>query len=264
MQKEQYIYMFPPSQKYRHFQSMFISLTGPPAIENYICRQAFCTSLCKFSFAKLCSPNQTIFALSTAGDGTGEARRMAAESPTTSSVAERLRPFVRGGLAGCSGWLFVHPMDLIKTRAQVIPNARSLSILQVSRQIIASEGLLALYSGLSAALTRQAVYTTLRLGFYQTIRDAVTEPGQTVSAATKLAVGLVAGGIASAISTPVEVSMVRMYADGGLPADQKRGYRHIGDAIARIAREEGIATLWRGAGPTVARAMVVNCVQLGV
>lgn len=189
---------------------------------------------------------------------------MAAERSTASSVGDRIRPFARGGLAGCIGWLFVHPMDLIKTRAQVIPGARSMSMAQVSRRIIASEGLSALYAGLSAALTRQAVYTTLRLGLYQTIRDAVTEPGQTVPAGTKLAIGLGAGGIASVISTPVEISMVRMYADGGLPPDQKRGYRHIGDAITRIAREEGVTTLWRGAGPTVARAMVVNCVQLGV
>lgn len=182
----------------------------------------------------------------------------------TRTPFDRVRPFVRGGLAGCMGWLFVHPADLLKTRAQVIAGGNNGSLFQVARTIVANEGPAALYSGLSAALTRQVVYTTLRLGLYQTMRDSVSKPGETVPGWKNLSVGLAAGGIASAISTPVEVSMVRMYADGALPEAQKRGYKHIGDALSRIAREEGVKTLWRGASPTVARAMVVNCVQLGV
>jgi len=39
-------------------------------------------------------------------------------------------------------------------------------------------------------------------------------------------------------------------------------HRHVGDALLRIPREEGILAFWRGAAPTVARSMVVNCTQL--
>ena len=34
------------------------------------------------------------------------------------------------------------------------------------------------------------------------------------------------------------------------------------NALIRITREEGVLTLWRGCGPTVVRAMVVNAAQL--
>lgn len=34
------------------------------------------------------------------------------------------------------------------------------------------------------------------------------------------------------------------------------------DALFRIIREEGLFTLWRGAIPTMGRAMVVNAAQL--
>lgn len=34
------------------------------------------------------------------------------------------------------------------------------------------------------------------------------------------------------------------------------------DALVRIATEEGVATLWRGAVPTIGRAAVVNAAQL--
>ena len=53
-----------------------------------------------------------------------------------------------------------------------------------------------------------------------------------------------------------------MTADGRLPPAERRNYKHVGDALVRIAREEGILTLWRGAVPTMARAMVVNAAQL--
>lgn len=102
-------------------------------------------------------------------------------------------PFVRGGLAGCIGWMFVscatharaflrpldvdltlhtlrcaqiHPADVVKTRLQV--NAVSGGTITYSgpmhvlRSVYATEGVKGLYSGLSAALTRQIVYGTLR------------------------------------------------------------------------------------------------------
>ena len=53
-----------------------------------------------------------------------------------------------------------------------------------------------------------------------------------------------------------------MTSDGRLPPAERRNYKHVGDALVRMVREEGILTLWRGAVPTMARAMVVNAAQL--
>lgn len=53
-----------------------------------------------------------------------------------------------------------------------------------------------------------------------------------------------------------------MTADGRLPEADRRNYKHVGDALVRMVREEGLVTLWRGAIPTMARAMVVNAAQL--
>lgn len=44
--------------------------------------------------------------------------------------------------------------------------------------------------------------------------------------------------------------MVRMQADARLPPAERLGYKHVGDALLRIGREEGLATYWRGATPT--------------
>ena len=53
-----------------------------------------------------------------------------------------------------------------------------------------------------------------------------------------------------------------MTSDGNLPADQRRNYKNVFDALFRIFKEEGLLTLWRGAIPTMGRAMVVNAAQL--
>lgn len=34
-------------------------------------------------------------------------------------------------------------------------------------------------------------------------------------------------------------------ADGKLPVAERRGYKHVGDALLRVAREEGVLTYWR-------------------
>lgn len=168
------------------------------------------------------------------------------------------------GASGVSAWMFVHPMDVLKVRMQL--GVGSGSPVAAAKLVYNEAGIRGMYAGLSAAVTRQCVYTTLRVGLYDWIRDHVV--GASVKPADmtvwhRAGTGLTAGGIASFMCCPVEVCMVRMQADARLPAAEKLGYRHIGDAMIRVAKEEGLRTYWRGATPTVARAMVVSMTQLG-
>ncbi|CAM9505873.1 unnamed protein product [Ascophyllum nodosum] len=160
--------------------------------------------------------------------------------------------------------MFVHPVDLIKVRLQL--GAAGGSPFKAARLVYKESGLPGFYAGLSAAITRQAVYTTLRVGLYDWIRDRVlgkfVKP-EDVNVFHRAAVGLTAGGIASFMCCPVEVCLVRMQSDARLPVAERLGYRNIGNALYRISKEEGLRTYWRGATPTVARAMVVSMTQLG-
>ncbi|KAF6299699.1 solute carrier family 25 member 11 [Rhinolophus ferrumequinum] len=58
------------------------------------------------------------------------------------------------------------------------------------------------------------------------------------------------------------LSLASPYLPTRLPADQRRGYKNVFNALIRIAQEEGVPTLWRGCIPTMARAVVVNAAQL--
>lgn len=158
---------------------------------------------------------------------------------------------------------FVQPLDLVKNRMQVATSKEHKTSLHVLRHVIRSEGVTALYSGLSAGLLRQATYTTTRLGIYTWLFEKASGPnGEPPSFLVKAGLGMAAGVVGSFVGTPAEVSLIRMTSDGRLPPAERRNYKNVVDALVRMTREEGLFTLWRGAIPTMGRAMVVNAAQL--
>lgn len=60
------------------------------------------------------------------------------------------------------------------------------------------------------------------------------------------------------MGSPADLSLIRMQSDSTLPAAQRRNYKGVGDALTRIVKDEGAIGLFRGAGPTVTRAMALN------
>uniref|UniRef100_A0A914W2Q8 Mitochondrial 2-oxoglutarate/malate carrier protein n=1 Tax=Plectus sambesii TaxID=2011161 RepID=A0A914W2Q8_9BILA len=173
--------------------------------------------------------------------------------------------FAFGGLAGMGATLFVQPLDLVKNRMQLSGTTGKKeyrSSLHAIRSIIAKEGVFSLYTGLSAGLLRQATYTTTRLGIYTWLFEKFSAKDKSPSFWTKAGLGMAAGAVGSFVGTPAEISLIRMTGDGRLPVEQRRNYKNVFDALFRIVREEGVFTLWRGCGPTVMRAMVVNAAQL--
>lgn len=161
---------------------------------------------------------------------------------------------------------FVQPLDLVKNRMQVMQvsegQARPSSA-SVLMNVVRNEGLFTLYNGLSAGLLRQATYTTTRLGIYTWLFETFSSTdGTPPGFFMKAGLGMSAGATGAFVGTPAEVALIRMTSDGNLPLDQRRNYKSVFDALIRIFKEEGLTALWRGAIPTMGRAMVVNAAQL--
>lgn len=182
----------------------------------------------------------------------------------TKDAMDMIFPFALAGVSGASGWMFVHPFDVAKVQMQINKEAGA-TLMSTCKTIIAGEGVRGMYAGLNFALWRQATYTTSRMGLYDVLSGFAAQRSDDgkVSGLMKMGCGVVAGGTAATMCCPVEVGLVRSQADGRLPADQKRNYRGLLDCIRRVSAEEGVATLWRGVGPTVARGAVVSMTQLG-
>lgn len=163
--------------------------------------------------------------------------------------------------------VFVQPLDLIKTRLQISGQGGSAKeftgTFDAITKIVRREGIRSLYKGLSAGLLRQATYTTTRLGTYTFLNEKYkTATGKTPNILVSMGLGVCAGITGSFVGNPAEISLIRMTADGRLPLDQRRNYTSVINAVARIVREEGVLTLWRGCIPTMGRAAVVNAAQL--
>lgn len=159
---------------------------------------------------------------------------------------------------------FVQPLDLVKNRMQMqVKTGQVLPLTTVVANIVKKEGVLAFYNGISAGLVRQATYTTTRMGVYTSLFEAATHDGVPPNFLMKTTIGMVAGITGAFVGTPADVALVRMTSDGRLPPDQRKNYANVFEAWVRIAREEGVTVLWRGAVATMGRAMVVNAAQLG-
>ncbi|KAH8404612.1 hypothetical protein KR215_004940 [Drosophila sulfurigaster] len=202
---------------------------------------------------------------------------MASTAPTAPPAAAAAAPakktppksmkYIIGGASGMGATLCVQPLDLIKNRMQISGAGSGKKEFRNSfhciQTVISREGPLALYQGISAALLRQATYTTGRLGMYTTLNEEYRDRFQRdPNVIASMAMGTIAGAVGAFIGTPAEVALVRMTSDGRLPVAERRNYSNVFNALVRMTREEGLTALWRGCVPTMGRAMVVNMTQL--
>lgn len=205
--------------------------------------------------------------------------------------------FAEGGIASIVAGCSTHPLDLIKVRMQLqgelpapVPALRpalafngstAVAIPQpslvpprrpgpiaVGRQILFAEGPAALFSGVSATVLRQTLYSTTRMGLYDILKKKWSSSSSTPDAAPviplykKITAGLISGAVGAAVGNPADVAMVRMQADGRLPLADRRNYKGVSDALGQMVRREGVGSLWRGSALTVNRAMIVTASQL--
>ncbi|KAI0396630.1 mitochondrial carrier domain-containing protein [Xylariaceae sp. FL0594] len=179
-------------------------------------------------------------------------------------------PFINGGISGMVATTVIQPVDMVKVRLQLagegVATGPKPTPLSVTREILAQGKVLDLYTGISAGLLRQGVYTTARLGFFDTFMKVLTtrakDKGTQVGFAERASAGLAAGGLAAFIGNPADLALIRMQSDGLKPIAERKNYKSVIDALTSIVKSEGITGLWAGATPTVVRAMSLNLGQL--
>lgn len=184
-------------------------------------------------------------------------------SPKPSSFLNSLMPFIIGGTSGVIATSIIQPIDMVKVQIQLrsekLGKGASVSPFTILKEMLGNgKGFGQFYRGLDSALVRQVTYTTTRLGVYKTLFNKEQEAKGNVSMKMKSIFGLTAGFIGSIVGNPADLILIRLQSDSSLPVEQRRNYRNFSDAFSRIIKEEGTLALWRGSGPTICRAMVIN------
>uniref|UniRef100_A0A667HMY5 Mitochondrial dicarboxylate carrier n=1 Tax=Lynx canadensis TaxID=61383 RepID=A0A667HMY5_LYNCA len=167
-----------------------------------------------------------------------------------------------GGLASCGAACCTHPLDLLKVHLQTQQEVK-LRMTGMALQVVRSDGVLALYNGLSASLCRQMTYSLTRFAIYESVRDHVTTGSQgPLPFYKKVLLGSISGCIGGFVGTPADMVNVRMQNDVKLEPSQRRNYAHALDGLYRVAREEGLKKLFSGASMAASRGMFVTVGQL--
>ncbi|VWU51628.1 dicarboxylate/tricarboxylate carrier [Hepatocystis sp. ex Piliocolobus tephrosceles] len=201
--------------------------------------------------------NKDIASYDLQSDGNDNINKKIRESK---ALCGKIKPFAVGGLSGMFATVCIQPIDMIKVRIQLSAEGKNAvkNPFTIAKNIIKNEGVIGLYKGLDAGLTRQVIYTTARLGLFRTFSDMVKVEGEPLPFYKKCFCALAAGGLGAFIGNPADLSLIRLQADNTLPKELKRNYTGVLNALYRIPKEEGIFALWKGSVPTIARAMSLN------
>ncbi|KAJ1527543.1 hypothetical protein ONE63_007512 [Megalurothrips usitatus] len=179
----------------------------------------------------------------------------------TQKEPQRYARWYFGGLASAGASCVTHPLDLLKVHLQTQQSGK-LSVLKLTGHIIKEQGVLALYSGLSASLCRQLTYSTARFGIYEVSKQMIAPKGEQVSFLTMVGMASLSGAVGGFVGVPADLVNVRMQNDIKLPPESRRNYKHAIDGLWRVWREEGIRRLWGGASVATARAVLMTVGQL--
>lgn len=156
-----------------------------------------------------------------------------------------------------------------------------LNMLQMFGHVAKTDGIMGLYRGvggfavvqarlrlsltwpqLSAAQLRQVTYSMTRFGVYESIKNRVTTADKKPSFLVLVGMASVSGFLGGVVGNPGDILNVRMQHDASLPPEKRRNYKHALDGAMRMAREEGIASLWKGVWANSSRAALMTVGQL--
>ncbi|KAL5648730.1 hypothetical protein ACJX0J_039539, partial [Zea mays] len=121
-------------------------------------------------------------------------------------------------------------------------------------QMVEREGARSLYLGLAPALARAVVYGGLRFGLYEPCKHVCSYAFGSTNFAFKFASGVIAGGLATALTNPMEVLKVRLQMSKSSTSTIRE--------MRKVIAHEGFKALWKGVGPAMTRAGCLTASQM--
>ncbi|KAK7203127.1 S-adenosylmethionine transporter of the mitochondrial inner membrane, member of the mitochondrial ca [Myxozyma melibiosi] len=161
-----------------------------------------------------------------------------------------------GEIAACTVRV---PTEVVKQRAQASQYSSSLAALKSVLANDSGEGVFrGLYRGYSTTIMREIPFTMIQFPLYERMKHvlAARSGRDQANAAEGALCGSVAGGIAAATTTPLDVLKTRMMLSESRISAAK--------LLAEIWKEEGLAGFYKGVGPRTMWISLGGAVFLGV
>ncbi|ESP03969.1 hypothetical protein LOTGIDRAFT_212149 [Lottia gigantea] len=167
--------------------------------------------------------------------------------------------------AGCLATIFIHPVDVLRTRliAQGEPKVYN-GIVDASFKIMKHEGFKGFYKGVVPALCQVGPQMGLQFGFYAVLTQMVeglVETRNSFQGVSSFLCGAASGIAAKSLIFPLDVVKKRMQIVGFEEARHSfgavRNYTLLRHCFRAILLEEGIRGLYKGLVPGVIKAGLV-------
>ncbi|KAL3832939.1 hypothetical protein ACJIZ3_007675 [Penstemon smallii] len=172
-----------------------------------------------------------------------------------------------GSAAGASTQIFVYSLDYARTRLTNDAKAAAAKnkagagagagerqfngLIDVYRKTLASDGIAGLYRGFNISCLGIIVYRGLYFGMYDSLKPVLLTGNLQDSFFASFALGWVITNGAALMSYPIDTVRRRMMMTSG----EAVKYKSSMDAFAQILKNEGVKSLFKGAGANVLRAI---------
>lgn len=156
-------------------------------------------------------------------------------------------------LAGASATVtsdaLMNPFDVIKQRMQIRGSPYA-SVMDCARKVYGTEGLAAFYVSYPTTLTMSVPFTAVQFTAYESLKSFLN-PSGSYSPLTHVTAGGIAGGLAAAVTTPLDVAKTLLQTRGTSEDLRIRNARGMGEALRIIVERDGWKGLRRGMVPRV-------------
>lgn len=158
---------------------------------------------------------------------------------------EALVHAIAGTAGGSTAMTLMYPLDQIRTYLQV---KKSSSTIEGTKALIKEDGIAGLYRGLGPVIMSLAVSNFVYF-YANNLLKLLTKrwTGERVTVAQNLLIASLAGVINVLLTCPLWVANTRLKLQFKAKKDSKNvPYKGMTDCLVRVAKEEGLITLWNG------------------
>ncbi|KAK3028325.1 hypothetical protein RJ639_037787 [Escallonia herrerae] len=171
-------------------------------------------------------------------------------------ASSRGKEFVAGGFGGIAGIVAGYPLDTLRVRQQHSSNTGS--AFNILRNVVASDGPLALYRGMAAPLASVTFQNAMVFQIYAILSRAFDSSASSADPPSYRGValgGVGTGAIQSLMLTPVELMKIRLQLQRKIhdKTQQADSYKGPTSVARHILRTEGLRGIYRGFSITILR-----------
>lgn len=165
--------------------------------------------------------------------------------------------YLATSLAGASATIasdaFMNPFDVIKQRMQ-LHKSEYRTVLTCAKTIYRNEGLSAFYISYPTTLAISIPFNAIQFTVYEHVKRFLNPRGE-YSPGTHMTAGAVAGAVAAAVTTPLDVAKTILQTRGSATDPEIRNVRGMSDAMKIIWKKDGLKGFARGLTPRVLTIM---------